>query len=110
MILVADDYFMDEVLDCAFDVDESCPDNDGRYWLVSIDMMEVLLHTFKNSPDKFSQIMDEKNHLELSHSKDGRDLFRIINKYGIDKNYHINQSKYSQFLDDIKEEVIKDIS
>lgn len=110
IILVADDYYMDEVLDCVFDIDENCPANDGRYWLVSIDMMEVLLHTFINSPDKFSQIMDEKNRLELSHSKEGRDLFRIINKYGIDKNYHINQSKYTQFLDEVKEEVINDIS
>ena len=110
IILVAEDYFQDETLDCVFDLDESYPENDGRYWLVSIDMMEVLLHTFKNSPELFVAIMDEKKQLELSHSKNGRDLFRIVNKHGIEKNYHINQSKFTQFLDDIMQQIVDDIS
>ena len=110
IILVAEDYFQGETLEWVFGLDENCPENDGRYWLVSIDMMEVLLHTFKNSPDQFVAIMNEKNQLELCRSKDGRDLFRIIYKYGIDKNHHINQSKFTQFLDDMTQEIIDDIS
>ena len=109
MILVSDDYFKDEVLDCVFDLEENDVNNDGRYWLVSIDMMEVLLYTYKHSPDAFQAIMDEKNQLELSHSNDGRDLYRIVKKHGIDKNYHIIQEKYTGFFNEIKNRVVTDL-
>ncbi len=107
IILVAEDYYADEVLDTVFQVDDNLPENDGRYWLVTIDMMEVLLYTYKHSPELFFEIMEEKNRLELEHSNEGRSLFMIINKFGIESNKHIQQQKFIKYKD-ILYEIIKE--
>ena len=113
IILVVDDYFMDEALDIVFQVDDDLPENDGRYWLVSIDMMEMLLYTYKNVPDKFLLIMEEKMSLELEHSSDGRSFSMLFSKYDINKNEHINQHKFLKYKEEIfkivKEDLRKDL-
>ena len=109
IILITDDYYIDEVLDTVFEVDNSLPENDGRYWLVTIDMMEALLYTYKNSPEVFFDIMKEKNRLELDHSNEGRSLFTILNRFGIESNEHINQQRFTQYKDKIFEILQKDL-
>ena len=43
--------------------------------------------------------MEEKNRLELEHSNEGRSLFMIINKFGIESNKHIQQQKFIKYKD-----------
>ena len=90
IILSYDDYFNPEILDELFNKEIGI-ENDGYYWLVSIDELEELLYLFKNNKMNFNEIMEEKIQLEISHSNKGRDLSLLFRKHGIKQNDYIRE-------------------
>ena len=90
IILSYDDYFNPEILDELFNK-EIYIENDGYYWLVSIDELEELLYLFKNNKMKFNEIIEDKIQLEISHSNKGRDLSLLFRKHGIKRNEYIRE-------------------
>lgn len=97
IILSYDDYFNPEILDELFSKEIDI-ENDGYYWLVSIDELEELLYLFKHNKMKFNEIIEDKIQLEISHSNEGRDLSLLFCKHGIKQNDYIREYEiYKEF-------------
>lgn len=97
IVLVYEDYFKDEILDNAFLLEENQIEDDGYYWLASIDDIEMLLHTYKNHPEIFKQIIEDKIEAETSKSMGGRELGQIMQRHDIDTNEHIHSYPYISY-------------
>lgn len=97
IVLVYEDYFKEEILENAFRLEENTVEDDGYYWLASIDDIEMLLHTYRNNPDAFNSIIQNKIDVETSKSMEGRELGQIMNTYSIDENLHIHSQPYISY-------------
>lgn len=97
IILLYEDYLQPEILDNFFALDSCEIENDHFYWLVTIDEMEILLYTYKNEPQCFSSIMQEKIKREKESSKDGRGLLFLFNNAGITVNKHMGQERFKKY-------------
>lgn len=103
MILLYEDYLQTNILDHVFTLPACKQNNDGYYWLVTIDEIETLLHLFKNNRALFDAVMGEKINREVTQSKEGKSLSQIFSKYGISENPHLSQGKFKKHLDALKE-------
>ncbi len=106
IILVYEDYYKAECLSELFDLDKSL-ENDYNYWLVNIREFEMLLMTYKNSPDIFLKIMEEKVKSEQEQSTKGRELDIFIYKNGIRKNDYLKELKIREQYDNIENTLLK---
>ena len=104
IVLIYEDYFKDEILENAFNLEGNTVQDDGYYWLASIADVEMLLHTYNNNPDLFKEIIETKIALETSKSREGRELGQILNRFGVDTNEHIHSPSFSCY----KTNLIKD--
>ena len=91
IILVYEDYYKAECLDELFTLDTSLTD-DRSYWLLNIREFEMLMYTYKISPETFREIVEEKVSLEHAHSHKGREIERLLSNRGINKNHYLQES------------------
>jgi len=105
-ILTYDKYYQAEALEYAFSLPECQIEDDGYYWLISIDELEMLLHTYKFNHALFKDVMEVKISLEISKSRDGRSLSMIMQKLGFSKNEHIKQDIFQHLLKDVEYAVL----
>lgn len=97
IVLVYEDYYKEEILENAFRLEENTVEDDGYYWLASIDDIEMLLHTYKNNPEAFYNIIKKKIAVETSKSIEGRELGQIMHENSIDENKHIHSLPYISY-------------
>ena len=57
----------------------------------------MLLHTYKNHPEIFKQIIEDKIEAETSKSMGGRELGQIMQRHDIDTNEHIHSYPYISY-------------
>ena len=88
IILVYEDYYKCECLDMLFAYNKEYH-NDNRYWLVTINELEILLNLYRVDKEKALEILAEKNELELSRSTQGRELMQIFDRHSITKNKYL---------------------
>ena len=88
IILVYEDYYKSECIDEVFSLDD-LPENDGTYWLISINEFEMLLDTYRSDPSLGLKIIEEKLFAETNKANDGRELIGFLSKNGISKNNYI---------------------
>ena len=88
IILVYEDYYKCECLDMLFAYNKDYH-NDNRYWLVTINELEILLNLYRVDKEKALEILAEKNELELSRSTQGRELMQIFDRHSITKNKYL---------------------
>lgn len=104
IILVYEDYYKSECIDEIFLL-EDLPENDGTYWLVSINEFEMLLNTYRNDPALGLKIIEEKLLAESNKVNEGRELIGFLNKNGINKNNYIKEfnidSDYKKMMERI---------
>jgi len=74
--------------------------DDGYYWLVTIDEMEMLLYQYKSNRALFDTIIAEKIKRETENSKVGCSLEQLLGENGIVNNQHLMQDKF-QFYENI---------
>ena len=94
IVLLYEDYLGTNALSEIFKMDECQVQDDNHYWLVTIEEMEMLLHTYKYKPQIFEEIIKEKNIREIEKSNKGRGLIQLLNEHGISCNQHLLNSKY----------------
>lgn len=109
IILLYEDYLQSEILENFFALDSCDVENDHYYWLVTIEEMEILLYTYKNDPQCFDSIMQEKIKRELECSKDGRGLLFLLNNAGINVNLHMAQEQFKKYEKFAENEVRKNL-
>lgn len=97
VILLYEDYFMPEILDYVFRLEECDITNDDYYWIVTIDEMETLLYLCKHDPQKCQKIIEERIKRETEHSIDGKRLELLFGQMDVEQNYHLEQQKYLQY-------------
>lgn len=97
-----------------FVVPESGLSNDGHFWLVTINEMEMLLHLYREDRNMFEAIVKEKTRRQTQNSYDGCSLDQLFQEREITENKHLSQDKFERYhnlsvaeiekrLDDIKE-------
>lgn len=102
IILVYEDYYKSECLDELFVLDTSLTD-DRTYWLLNIREFEMLMYTYKTSPDTFREIVDEKISLERERSHRGREIERLFSKRSINQNQYLRDSGILTQFEQIKQ-------
>lgn len=105
IILLYEDYYKAECLDELFKLDCDLK-NDNNYWLVTIREFEMLLITYKNSPDLFFKIINEKIDSEYTHSLGGRELEIFLRKNNIIENQYLIEAKIINEYYNIKNSVL----
>ena len=80
--------------------------NDNNYWLVTIREFEMLLITYKNSPDLFFKIINEKIDSEYTHYLGGRELEIFLRKNNIIENQYLIEAKIINEYYNIKNSVL----
>lgn len=88
IILVYEDYYKCECIDVLFKYNKKII-NDNRYWLVTINEMEIILNLFRVDKNLALEILREKNNLELSRSNEGRELMQILERHSVEKNKYL---------------------
>ena len=95
IILLYDDFIDANLIDEVFNMPICNVNNDGLYWLVSIDTMERFLALSMRDPVKCQKIIKEKMELDAAHSVDGRSLDYLLDKYvGYTNEYLKNEKIY----------------
>lgn len=107
IILLYDNYLMPAILEQVFEMDECAFENDGRYWIASIEEMEALLCLCQNQRDTFDAIIAEKEHREMTHSNLGRSLSQIMVDHKVTKNPYLKQDRIVYYQNFAKEQAIK---
>ncbi len=99
IILLYEDYYKSECLDLLFDINAELKElNNKKFWLMTIREFEMLMITYKDNPDLFFEVINDKDTSELSSSKDGRDPLQIMYKHGIKNNKYLDEfGVYNQF-------------
>lgn len=82
-------------------------ENDGRYWLVTIEEMEALLSLCNGQRDIFCAVVKEKEHRELTHSNLGSSLLQILTEKGVKDNAYMKQKKIMYYRDYAEEQAKK---
>ena len=105
MILLYEDYYKSECLDRLFSYNPQFK-NDCRYWLVTINELEILLNLYRVNKEKAIEILKEKDNMELNRSSDGRDLMQIFERHSIFSNdyltdFQIYQTQFEKVLDSL---------
>ena len=90
IILVYEDYYKSECLDEVFSLGD-LPENDGTYWLVTINEFEMLLNTYRKVPLLGLKIINEKLTAETNKDKTGRDLLGFLIDNGISENTYLEE-------------------
>ncbi len=110
IILSYENYLPCECLDELFKMDSSLQD-DGRYWLVTIDEIERFLYLYKTNPSLAEEVFKLKKSAELSKDSNGRSLEVFLENKGVSdnlylKNFDIYQrfDRISNFLENSGEE------
>ena len=101
IILVYEDYYKSECLDELFELNHSLS-NDKKYWLLTIREFEMLLATYKKSPQLFEKIVVEKGSAELNTSKQGRELIQFLNNNGVKDNDYLNMFGIADQIEEIR--------
>ena len=107
IVLLYDDYLMPAIIEQVFEMDECNVENDGRYWLASIEEMEILLSLCQNQRDVFDAVIREKNHREMTHSNLGRSLLQLLSENGINSNDYLEQERIAYYRDFAKENSLR---
>ena len=107
IILLYDNYLMPAIIEQVFEMDECAFENDGRYWIASIEEMEALLCLCRGHRDIFNTIIMEKKHREQTRSNLGRSLSQIMVEHRITKNPYLRQDKIAYYQNFAKEQAIK---
>jgi len=107
IVLLYDDYLMPAIIQPVFEMEECLIENDGRYWLATIEEMEILLNLCKGQRDVFDAVIKEKDHREMTHSNLGRSLLQILGEKGIKSNAYLKQDRIAYYRDFAKEQAIK---
>lgn len=68
--------------------------DDGFYWLVTINEMEMLLYQYKNAPSLFNSVVFEKMKREVEEAQGARSLKMILSEKGVMENQHLKQEKF----------------
>lgn len=97
IVLLYEDYLKAEALSEIFKMDECQVQDDNHYWLVTIEEMEMLLHTYKYNQQIFWEIIKDKITREIEKSNKGRSLLQLLNEHGISYNQHLLHSKYRKY-------------
>ena len=108
IVLLYEDYIKAEILDSIMVMPECDIENDGFYWLVTIDEMEKLLWAYKNDNQAFNQIIEEKIRREKNNSKNGKSLNSLLEQNGIKNNEYISGERFDYYRN-IARDKIKDI-
>ena len=80
--------------------------NDGYFWLVTIDEMEMLLYQYKNNRTVFDLIVDEKIKRQTEKSDKGNSLEQLFQENGIMENQHLSQEKF-KYYDNLAEKEVE---
>ena len=107
IVLLYDDYLMPAIMNQVFEMDECEVENDGRYWLVTIEEMEALLSLCNGQRDIFCAVVKEKEHRELTHSNLGSSLLQILTEKGVKDNAYMKQKKIMYYRDYAEEQAKK---
>lgn len=103
IILLYDDYLKAEILDDVFEMECCDIDNDGYYWLVTIDEMEDLIALYSNNKDVFQDVMEDKINRELNKPLEGKSLTQLFNEHKIERGLYLRNemiNKYKKLIDD----------
>lgn len=100
VILLLENFRVPEVIEMIY---PSELNKDKLLWIITIHEFERLLALYKNDPDIFNKVIDDKYHLELEKSNQGRTLTRLLSQYNQSENeYIINEINYfEKFTTDI---------
>lgn len=94
IILLYEDYYRCECLDELFKIDKTCPNNDGRYWLLTIREFESLMNLYRINEKAFWKIVNEK-----IKSDDRTDISEIMGKHGYStKQYLLDFGIENEFI------------
>jgi hypothetical protein len=90
IILVYEDYYKSESLELLFEIDPDLKSlNNRKFWLLTINELEMLLYLYENDTQLFYEIIKEKDNLETSLSTEGRDMEIIMKKHKINRNKYL---------------------
>lgn len=102
IILLYDDYLNPHLLEKIMDMPECTIKNDNYFWIATINELEMLFSIAKTNRKLFDAIAAEKINREVSHSKNGRSFAQIMNEKGITQNDYINQGKFNEYKDEVR--------
>ncbi len=94
IVLLYEDYVKPEMIDYVMEMPECLVDNDGFYWLVTIEEMEKLLYLYKQDVILFDSIIKEKIRRETNKSKEGKSIDLLLSKNNINSNKYLKENKF----------------
>lgn len=97
IILLYEDYLGSDILDHVFSLDECNVDNDGHYWIATIETMERFLSLAHRNPEKCEEIIRKKIELDQEKSLSGRSLYFLLNDEL--ENEYLNQDKMKYYME-----------
>lgn len=95
IVLLYEDYLPPSIIDLVFALEECEVENDGRYWLMTIDEMERFLYTYKTNPSLFQKIVAERAGNNETNGK--RSIGSLLSENGIDRNQYLEQEKLEHY-------------
>lgn len=97
IILLYDDYLQPEILSAVFQMKECTVENDGYYWIVTINEMEMLLDLYQKDRRSFKNVVKTKLQRDSENSNLGRDILMILNEQGITVNNYLSLKKFNYY-------------
>ena len=110
IILTYEEYFVPEILHYVYSLKECHFNNDGTYWLVPINEMEMFLYLYKTNPALFSQIVEKKIIRERNSNHEGTSIITLLFQNGITKNEYIHNEEFQYYRNLAKNTLIESLA
>ena len=99
IVLLYEDYLKAELLDEVFKLEECTVANDKNYWLMTITELEKFLDYYSIDPNGCLDLIENKINLEISDSRDGRSIDKLLADRGIVDNNYLTIDEIAFFRD-----------